>query len=185
MTMPRLLDVGWIVKPHGLRGDVVVHLVTNRNERLAQGMTLEVAQASPGPGAAGPGAAGPADGPGGSSKGVGPRPTQLVVARSRPHQQRWIVSFSGVDTIEAAQVLRGSILRAPALEDPDVLWVHDMVDAEVFDDGGQRLGRVEAVQSNPASDLLVLDNGGLIPLVFVLDRQPGRLVVKVPEGLLD
>ena len=35
-----LLEVGRVVKPHGLRGDVVVELVTNREERVAAGAVL-------------------------------------------------------------------------------------------------------------------------------------------------
>jgi len=39
---------------------------------------------------------------------------------------------------------------------------------------------------NPASDLLELEDGRLVPSVFVVDHQPGeRLVVEVPDGLLD
>ena len=34
---PDLLGVGRIVKPHGLRGDVIVSLSTNRDERVAPG----------------------------------------------------------------------------------------------------------------------------------------------------
>ena len=48
-----------------------------------------------------------------------------------------------------------------------------------------RLGRVEAVQANPAHDLLVLDSGALIPIVFVVDTQPGVVTVDVPDGLLE
>ena len=33
-----LLAVGRIVKPHGLRGDVIVSLTTNREERVALGL---------------------------------------------------------------------------------------------------------------------------------------------------
>jgi hypothetical protein len=45
---------------------------------------------------------------------------------------------------------------------------------------------VTAVEANPASDLLVLDGGGLVPLCFVVDHVPGsRVVVRVPDGLLD
>jgi hypothetical protein len=32
---------------------------------------------------------------------------------------------------------------------------------------------------------LVLDSGALIPIVFVVDAQPGVVTVDVPEGLLD
>jgi hypothetical protein len=45
---------------------------------------------------------------------------------------------------------------------------------------------VEEVQANPASDLLVLTGGGLIPLRFVVDLEPGvRVTVDMPDGLLD
>ena len=35
-----LLEVGRIVKPHGIRGEVIVHLVSNRPERLDPGSVL-------------------------------------------------------------------------------------------------------------------------------------------------
>ncbi len=44
---------------------------------------------------------------------------------------------------------------------------------------------MEAIESNPASDLLVLDGGGLIPLRFVTGREAGRVTVDIPLGLLD
>jgi hypothetical protein len=50
---------------------------------------------------------------------------------------------------------------------------------------GTEHGRVASVEANPASDLLVLDDGRLVPLNFLVDRSPGRLVVDVPAGLLD
>ncbi|MHB1485966.1 MAG: ribosome maturation factor RimM [Acidimicrobiales bacterium] len=162
MTSPPRLEVGVIVKPHGLRGEVVVHLTTNRTERLDVGSALDATRGDP-------------------DQVV----SRLVVERSRPHQGRWIVVFTGVGTLEEAESLRGLILKAEALDDPDTFWVHELLGCEVVGTNGGTLGRVEAVESNPASDLLVLDTGGLVPLVFVLDRQAGRLVVDVPEGLLE
>jgi hypothetical protein len=41
------------------------------------------------------------------------------------------------------------------------------------------------VESNPASDLLVLDDSTLIPLTFVIASEPGRLTVDLPPGLLE
>ena len=35
-----MLEVGRITKPHGLRGEVIVELVTNRTERVAPGAVL-------------------------------------------------------------------------------------------------------------------------------------------------
>jgi 16S rRNA processing protein RimM len=114
---------------------------------------------------------------------------ELVVISSRPHQHRWIVTFEGVDDAAAADALRGTVLRAPPmddLDDPDALWVHELIGATVVDTGGAVLGVVGAVLDNPASDLLELDGGGLIPLRFVVDwDDSGRLIVDPPDGLLD
>jgi 16S rRNA processing protein RimM len=151
-----LLEVGRIVKPHGLRGEVIVALSTNREERVAPGSVLV----------------------------AGDR--ELRVERSAPHRGRFIVTFEGVSGIDAAEELRDVGLFAPPLDDPDVLWVHEMIGSQVEDGGGRLLGTVEAVQANPASDLLVLETGVLIPLRFVVSCEPGeRITVDVPDGLVD
>ncbi len=152
-----MLQVAQVVKPHGLRGDVVVSLSTNRTERLAPGSVLSTEDGRP-----------------------------MRVVRSTPHGNRFIVTFEGLSGIDDAEGLRGTELFAPPLADPDELWVHELIGAEVVDADGTVLGTVESVQENPASDLLVLQDGGLIPLRFVVSNDPGvRVTVEVPDGLLD
>ena len=51
-------------------------------------------------------------------------------------------------------------------------------------DGTER-GVVTAVEANPASDLLVLDTGHLVPLRFVVARDDGRVTIDPPAGLFD
>ncbi|MGA7418111.1 MAG: ribosome maturation factor RimM [Acidimicrobiales bacterium] len=156
-AVPPLLQVGTIVKPHGLRGDVIVALSTNRQERVAAGSTL-----------------------------FGEGATEYRVVRSSPHKGRWIVTFEGCNGIDAAAALRGTDLFAPPLDDPDVLWVHDLVGSEAVDTEGTVLGTVESVQANPASDLLVLSGGALVPLRFVVSNDPGvRVTIDAPDGLFD
>jgi 16S rRNA processing protein RimM len=142
-----------VVKPHGLRGDVIVNLTTNRTERLDAGNTFN-------------------DG-------------ALRVVRSSPHQHRWIVTFDGVNSLEQADALRGTVLLAPPLADDDALWVHELIGSTVIDSGGVARGVVEAVQANPASDLLVLDTGALVPLRFVVEQRAGEVIVDAPEGLFE
>jgi 16S rRNA processing protein RimM len=152
---PPVLEVGRISRPHGLRGEVVVALTTDRLERLAPGSTLETDRGD------------------------------LVVRAARPHQDRWIVAFHGHATREQADGLRGLALRARAVDDPDEMWVHELIGAEVVTVGGEALGRCVGVVANPASDLLELESGALVPVVFVVDRAPGRLTVDPPDGLFD
>lgn len=150
------LEVGRIVKSHGLRGQVIIDLTTDRDERLAPGSRLETAR--------------------------GP----VVVVSAQRHQDRWLVSLDGVTTREAADALRGTILRAEPLDDDDAIWIHELFGAQVFDHGGNFLGVVVDVEANPASDLLVLDKGHLIPLVFVTEIEPNeRIEVALPDGLLE
>ena len=154
------LEVGRVARPHGLRGQVVVELISNRAERMTPGSRLEIE--------------------GG---------TLEVRHASRAGQvggrERWLVQFDGVDDREAAEQLREAVLWAEPLPDDGAWWVHELVGSEVVDADGAVIGRVAAVQANPASDLLVLDDSSLIPLRFVVDRQPGRLVTDLPPGLLD
>ena len=78
------------------------------------------------------------------------------------------------------------MLFANPLDAPDVLWVHDLIGKSVIDTSGTKLGTVTSVEQNPASDLLVLDSGGLVPLTFYVG--PGEdetIVVDPPEGLFD
>ena len=144
-----------------MRGQVVVELSTNRAERVAPGARL------PGPDRRARGACGPyrTEGPAG--------------------RQRWLVAFRGIEGREQAEALRGAVLVASPLADPEALWVHELIGAEVVDPAGAPIGVVEAVESNPASDLLVLRGGRLIPLHFVIHHGPGRLTVDLPPGLLD
>jgi 16S rRNA processing protein RimM len=151
----RLLEVGRVAKPHGLRGEVVVALTTNRPERVAKGTVLHTDQ--------------------------GP----LTITASRPHQNRYIVRFAGVDSREAADAIHGLVLSAEPLDDPDVLWVHELIGSVVVDQHGTGHGTVTSVELNPASDLLVLEGGGLVPLTFVVEQGDGRITVDVPDGLLD
>jgi 16S rRNA processing protein RimM len=150
------LEVGRIVKAHALRGQVIVDLWTDRLERLSPGTQLL------------------------SAKGP------LVVLSAAAHQDRYIVSFDLIQTREDAESWRGVVLSAPRLDDDDVIWIDQLFDAEVYDSSGVRRGVVVDVESNPASDILVLDSGALVPLTFVTNVVANvRVDVEVPEGLFE
>jgi 16S rRNA processing protein RimM len=134
---------------------VVVELTTNRTERLAPGTRLL----------------------------AGDR--ELEVLSSGRHGARWIVRFAGVEDRDQADSLRGVVLRAEAIEDPDELWVHQLIGSVLRDTDGREQGRVVAVEANPASDLLVLEDGGLVPLRFVVSAGDGVVVADLPAGLLE
>ena len=151
-----MLEIGRITRPHGVRGELSVLLTSNRTERLDPGSVLETAN--------------------------GP----LEVRSSRRHKSGWLVVFDGVADREAAEALRGLVLSAEPIDDPDELWVHELIGATVFDQDGEARGRVTRVLDNPASDLLELDSGALVPVRFVESHIAGEEIrVDVPVGLFD
>jgi 16S rRNA processing protein RimM len=149
--------VGRITKTHGVRGDLLVLLTTERTERVDAGSVLHTDRGS------------------------------LTVERSSPHHDKWIVHFAGIDVREVADTWRGVILRAEPVDDDDDrgLWVHELIGAAVSLEDGTSVGTVREVQANPAADLLVLDSGALVPVVFVVDHTDGAVTIDPPEGLLD
>jgi 16S rRNA processing protein RimM len=163
VDVPERREVGRVVKAHGIRGEVAVEAFTHRTERFAPGAVLHAGERT------------------------------FVVAAGRPHQGRWLVAFEGVADRTTAEGLRGTVLSADPLEgadevdelDDDAVWVHDLVGADVVDVAGTPLGRCAAVVENPASDLIELESGALIPLVFAVEHGGGRIVVDPPPGLLD
>ena len=151
------LEVGKIDKAHGVQGDVVVTLLSDRTERLDVGAVLF------------------------RDDGF-----EFTVKKSRPHQHRFIVEFAEIRGREAADAARGTMLFGDPIEDPDTLWVHELIGAAVVDVDGNSLGMTVSVLENPASDLLVLEDDSLIPLTFLVERlEDGTLVVDPPEGLFD
>lgn len=153
---PALLEIGRIGKAHGLRGEVTAVITSDREERTAVGARWVLDNG------------------------------EYVVEGIRPHQQRWIVVLDGVSTREAAEALCGQVIRAEGIEDPDALWVHEVVGATLATPDGRTWGQVVAVLENPADDLLELADGTLVPAGFVVDQSglPEQVVVDPPEGLL-
>ena len=150
------LEVGRVARAHGLHGQVVVDLWSDRPERLDPGSVLQTPR--------------------------GP----LTVATSARHGAGWLVSFDGVSDRGAAERWRGVVLSAARLDVEGAIWVDQLFGATVVDATGVERGVVTSVEANPASDIMVLDSGALVPLAFVTDVVPGvRVVVDAPEGLFE
>lgn len=150
-----LLEVARIGRAYGVKGDVFVDLITDRTERVQPGSRLWDGQ------------------------------RWMVVTQSSPSNGRWRVHFEGVDDRSAAERLAGTVLSAEPIDDPDVLWVHQLIGAQVVEIDGTGRGRCVAVVDNPAADLLELDSGALVPVTFVTTVDAGVITIDPPEGLFD
>lgn len=155
-----LLDIARVRKAHGLRGELLVDFTTDRSERWTPGAVLH--------------------------GDLG----DLTVASARPHQNQFLVSFEEIADRTAAERWRGQVLRAPAIDDPDEAWVHELIGSSVVTVDGTECGVVRSVVANPAADLLDIEGGLLVPMNFVVDgptQVDGRWLVRIdpPDGLLD
>jgi 16S rRNA processing protein RimM len=185
-----LLVVGQIGKPHGLRGEVSVYVRTDEpEERFAAGAVFATEVPRDRRVSAAPAAA-----PG----FVYQVPPSLVAEVVRWHQGRAIVQFEGVHDRNVAEALRGVLLQVEsstlsAPSDPDEFHDHQLLGLSVVSVDGAVLGAVARIDHAPSSDLIVLDKSGggtaLIPFVSqmvpTVDVAGGRIVVDLPEGLLD
>ncbi len=152
---PGLLEVGRIGRAHGVRGEVYVVLSTDRADRLAPGSVLQTAG------------------------------KPLTVVSAKPANDRWLVWFEGVTDRNAAERLTGTALMAVPVDDPDALWVHDLIGASVVETDGTSRGTCTAVISNPAHDILELESGALVPVIFVVSNIGGVITIDPPDGLFD
>lgn len=161
-----MLELGHVSKAHGLGGDVVISLITDRTgERMAPGAVLHL---------------------GASAETAEP----YTVASAQPYQAKWLVRFAEVEGRDSADLLRGKKLFANPLSsedllDDDVVFVHELIGKRVVDQHGVDHGVVLSVIDNPASDLLELADDRLIPLTFYVSSDDVVIVVDVPIGLLD
>jgi 16S rRNA processing protein RimM len=193
-----LLVVGQIGKPHGIRGEVSVVVRTDEPEdRVVPGSVFVTEVPRDRRVSTGPAAAAVA----GSESAAGAKfdvPRELVLESIRWHHGRGIAQFENVYDRNIAEELRGVLLQVDsdevaAPDDPDEFLDHQLVGMRVESADGVAYGVVDRIEHAPASDLIVLKRaeGGtaLIPFVSqivpTVDLPAGKIVVNLPEGLLD
>lgn len=170
MSEPVEVVVARIGRPHGLRGEVTVRLITDEpDRRFAHGARLRVA-------------------------GSG---DALTVDSWRRVSGSVLLSFSEIGDRTAAEKLQGKQLsaRVDADERPssaEEYYDRQLRGLEVRDPRGRAIGRVTDVLHLPAQDLLSVDVDGterLVPFVQALvpevDLEAGTLTVADVGGLVD
>jgi 16S rRNA processing protein RimM len=149
-----LLHVGRVGRPHGVRGDTYLDFFTPRPERLAPGSRVWIAG----------------------------RWHELASVRAQG--ERFVARFADVEGRDAAEALTNAEVWAEPIDDPSVIWVHEVVGKRVVADGVDR-GVCVAVIDNPAHPILELDTGALVPGVFIVSLDGDTVMVEVPDGLFE
>jgi 16S rRNA processing protein RimM len=156
-----LIRIGYVRRPVGLRGELLVEPLTDRPERFEPGLGVHAAGA------------------------------WRTVEEATVEPQAVRVKLSGIDDADAAGGLRGVYLEvAPesAAPLPPGSWYHwQLVGLAAVDPRGTRLGRVAEVLEYPANDVYVIRDGArevLVPAVHEVVREvdlaAGRMVVDLP-----
>jgi 16S rRNA processing protein RimM len=170
----RHVVVGRLRKPHGLKGDCNLFPLTDDPATIfAPGRQIWVVDL------AGDTVAGP-----------------LTVERSRSYHREWLVKFADVDSRDALEPFRAHFLGVPAEAlgplAQDEVYLHELDGFSVRLADETPLGLVSAVYELPAGIMIEVQGPKrefLLPykkeFVREVDRAGRRLVVTLPEGLLD
>ncbi len=168
MTEPaEWIAVGLVTKAHGVKGEVSILSLTDVEERYEPGSHVFAGEG---------------------------RYRELAVSTSRPHGQRVLVKFEGIDDRNAADLLRGQYLFVPAAAARELpegeYWPHQLVGCEVVTDSGRRLGTLREVMRSQANDVWAADGEEgevLIPalkdVVASVDVAARRVVVREVPGI--
>lgn len=171
---PRFLAIARIVKSQGRKGEVAAEILTDFPERFHQPRRVYL------------------DDPDG-------QPRTFELESAWPHKGRIILKLAGIESISAAETLRGRlvmILREEGQElPPHQYYLWELKDCRVFveREGTRReIGKVTEIEPTAGADLLhVATPGGEVLIPFAqeicktIDPSTKTIVIDPPEDLLD
>ena len=171
--MTEYLNVGKIVNTHGIRGEVRVISQTDfADERYQKGAKLVLFRS-------------------------GKEPLELTVASHRKHKNFDLLTFEGYPNINDVEGFRDGVLKVSkdnlgTLAENEYYY-HEIIGLTVEEATGNVIGKVKEILSPGANDVWVVQRPGqkdaLIPyiesVVKEIDIAAGKVIVEIPEGLLD
>lgn len=168
----RLVVIGEIARPHGLRGEMRVTPLTDRPERF-EGVTDCVLWDR-----------------------ARDRREHGRITAARRQGAVVLLSLAGCETVEAASALVGCLVALPEAEalplPPGQFYPWQLEGCRVLTEEGREVGRVTRIEQSTVQDLWVVSDGArerLIPavaeIVLDVDLAGGRVVIRPPDGLLE
>lgn len=165
------LVVGSLRRSHGVRGDLLLDVLTDFPERLKPGTIIY----------------------------LGDQKKPFKITRRRPHNEGLILGLAGITSAEQAANYRTQLVYVPASDRPQLpegeYYHHQILGLSVLDERGRNLGKVTEIITTGANDVYVVTSGDsparevLIPaLKKVLEEinlESGILRVRLLPGLVD
>lgn len=168
--LPATVAVGRVLRPQGVRGEVVVQVLSDVPGRFQKGSRLLAVR-------------------------EGGAPFPLVVAAGRPHKSGAVVRFEGFEDRDQAEELRALDLEVPRAEVPKAprgtYYQFELLGCLCRNEG-EALGRVVEVTEDGGGVMLIVEGEGRrVPVPFVkeflrkVDVAGGRIDLALPPGLLE
>ena len=114
---------------------------------------------------------------------------EYIMEQVRVQKTCNLVKFQGIDTMEAAQAMRGKIVELYREDiDDEVIFADELIGVEVFAEG-ESIGKIKDVLDYPGNSVYVVKGQYeyMIPAVksFILntDVENNRMEVKLIEGM--
>lgn len=169
--MENFIEIGKIVKTHGIKGEVRVHNFSDfPEERYAPGQVVYLLLDDK-------------------------TPQELVITSHRQHKNREMLTFEGYTNINEIEEFIGGKLVVPEENlfelEKDKFYMHDIVGLQVFDVEKNKLGEIKEILVSPAHDIWVVERRGktdlLLPniesVILDVSLEDERVMVNVLEGL--
>ncbi len=172
---PQFLVLARVLRPHGVRGDLNVQILTDFPERMRDLDVVHLAE--------------DADNPRRMAE-------HHVTFARRAKGDQWVIHLEGVEDRDAADAFRSqylfvSLADAVPLEEDEV-YLFQVIGLEVRSKEGENLGRVTGMIETGANDVYIVQGETygeiLIPaiqgVILNIDPKAGFMLVQLPPGLL-
>jgi 16S rRNA processing protein RimM len=128
---PVFLAVGFLRRPHGVEGEILMEVLTDFPERLRSGKLVY----------------------------VGEDHQPMRITHRRTQDQALLVTFPGIDTPEAASILRNKHVYIKADNLPELpegqYYHHQLMGMKVIDENGVEIGPLTEIIETGANDVYV------------------------------
>lgn len=165
---PLYLSVGFLRRPHGVKGEIIMDLHTDFPERMKKGRKVF----------------------------IGEDHKPMTLTNVRPHQAGLLVKFEDVDTPEDAGLYRNQWVYVQTKDVPlpeGRHYKHELLGLKVVDEADNLLGELVEILETGANDVYVVrDDAGkeiLLPNIpsVILDLDIGARTMRIHllDGLAD
>jgi len=165
---PEYLEVGFVRRPHGVKGEMIMEIRTDFPERLKTGMTVF----------------------------VGEQYRPMVIASLRQHAKGVLVRFRGSKNPEDAGLYRNTSVFVPTAGRPELpegeYYHHQLLGLNVVTDDDRELGTLVDILETGANDVYtVRDSNGteillpaIPPVILDISLADRQMRVHLLEGLI-